>query len=194
MQLRFATERRQLSLKRRLLVFGTVSLLALSASLPALADTATGTATVTGGSLTEVVGAPPSVSATLNGTDQLPTYTLPITATDARGTGAGWNLTITSTQFTTGPATLSTSASSVTGVTSACVALTTCTNPTNSIGYALTVPAAPVAPTAVKLFNATVNTGLGKFTVTPTVSVSIPANTRVGTYTSTITLAVVTGP
>jgi hypothetical protein len=46
----------------------------------------------------------------------------------------------------------------------------------------------------VKLFNATANTGMGGFTVTPTVQVSIPANTFAGTYTSTVTVAVVSGP
>jgi hypothetical protein len=90
--------------------------------------------------------------------------------------------------------TLSTSASSVTGVTATCASGTTCTNPTNSISYPLTVPAAGTAPTAVKLFNAAANTGMGSFTVTPTVQVSIPANTYAGTYTSTVTVAVVSGP
>jgi uncharacterized membrane protein len=35
---------------------------------------------------------------------------------------------------------------------------------------------------------------MGKFTVTPTVQVAIPANTYAGTYTSTVTVAVVSGP
>jgi hypothetical protein len=42
--------------------------------------------------------------------------------------------------------------------------------------------------------NAAVNTGLGDFTVTPTVGVSIPSNTFAGTYTSTITRAVASAP
>jgi hypothetical protein len=49
-------------------------------------------------------------------------------------------------------------------------------------------------PTAVKLFNAAANTGMGAFTVTPTISVAIPANSYAGTYTSTVTVAVVSGP
>jgi hypothetical protein len=136
------------------------------------------------------------VSSTLDGTDQTPTYTLPMTINDATGSGAGWNVTITSTTFTTGggtPHLLSTSASTATAVSSAC-ASGTCTNPTNAIGYPLGVPAAATAPTAVKLFNAAANTGMGKFTITPTVGVSIPANTYAGTYTSTVTVAVVSGP
>jgi hypothetical protein len=35
---------------------------------------------------------------------------------------------------------------------------------------------------------------MGKFTVTPTIQVAIPANTYAGTYTSTVTVAVVSGP
>src|SRR5207253_2117558 len=113
--------------------------------------------------LTESTAASPSVAVTLNGTDQTPTYTLPITVTDTRGTGAGWNLTITSTTFSTGggsPHTLATTASSITGVTATCAG-GTCTNPTNSITYPLTVPAGSTAPAAVKAYNAAVNTGLG---------------------------------
>jgi hypothetical protein len=35
---------------------------------------------------------------------------------------------------------------------------------------------------------------MGSFTITPTNQVSIPANTFAGTYTSTVTVAVVSGP
>jgi len=168
----------------------------LAAASSAAAANVTATATVNAGTLSLSTSATPSVSVTLDGTDKTPTYTLPMTVNDATGSGTGWNVTITSTTFTTGAPvhTLSTSASSVTGVTSTCAGGTTCTNPTNSITYPLTVPAAGTAPTAVKLFNAAANTGMGSFTVTPTVQVSIPANTYAGTYTSTVTVAVVSGP
>jgi hypothetical protein len=35
---------------------------------------------------------------------------------------------------------------------------------------------------------------MGRFTVTPTVNVSIPGNSFAGTYTSTVTIAAVSGP
>jgi len=35
---------------------------------------------------------------------------------------------------------------------------------------------------------------MGSFTITPTVKVSVPANAYAGIYTSTVTLAVVSGP
>src|SRR5581483_2747312 len=98
--------------------------------------------------------------------DSTPTYTIPLTIQDTRGTGAGWNLTITSTTFTTGTQNLSTSASSLTGVTSSCSA-GTCTNPSDSVTYPVSVPAAATAPAAVKFFNTAANNGMGKFTITP---------------------------
>jgi len=105
----------------------------------------------------------------------------------------GWNLTITSTQLTAGAHMLASTASRVTGVTSSCAA--SCTiNPTNAITYPLTVPAAATAPTPVKLFNAKANTGQGTFTVTPSIAVTVSQNSFSGSYTSTITLGIVSGP
>lgn len=162
----------------------------------ALAASSTVTGTVSGSTLSLTTVAAPSFSANLDLGDTTPTYTVPLTAQDTRGTGAGWNLTVTSTQFTTGgltPQTLATNASSLTGVSSAC-ATGTCTNPTNAITYPVAVPAAAVPPAAVKFFNAAANSGMGKFTITPTVGVFVPGSTFAGTYTSTLTLSVVTGP
>src|SRR4051794_23631835 len=173
-----------------------IGLAAVAASvLPAqsaFAASATVTGNVNAGPLSTPPTATPSFSVTLDGTDQTASYSVPTTVTDATGSGAGWNLTITSTQFTTGggsPKTLATNASSVTGVTNSCA--TTCVSPTNSVGYPVGVPAGSTPPTAVKYFNAAANTGAGKFTNTPAVDVAIPALTSAGTYNSTLTLAAV---
>ena len=184
---------RPIRLAQAIVLAGVAALIAVPA---VLADTAPATASVTGGALSESTASTPSVSATLNGTNQVPTYTMDIATNDRTGSGSGWNLTITSTTFSTGggsPRTLSNTASQVTSVASAC-AQGTCTDPTNSITYPLTLPAGATAPTAVKLFNAAIDTGMGDFTVTPTVGVTIPANAFAGTYTSTITLAVASAP
>ena len=178
---------------------GLICTTALLVAFPGVAQgaTATTTGTVSAGSLSLTTSATPSFSATLDGTNQTPTYTVPSTAEDSRGSGAGWNLTVTSTQFSTGgmtPKTLSTSASSVTGVTNTCASGTTCTAATNGITYPLTVPAAASPPAAVKYYNAAADTGMGEFTNTPTVSVAVPANAYAGTYTSTLTLSAVSGP
>jgi hypothetical protein len=175
-----------------------LSVLSFALAVPALADSATATASITAGSLTEVASSTPSFSATLNGTDQSVTSNaMTLAAKDRRGSGAGWNLTITSTQFTTGGGsaqTLSTSATTVTAVSSVCAGGGTCTNPTNSIAYPLTVPAGSTAPTAVKLFNSAVNSGLGDFTLTPNFSLAVPANAYAGSYSSTMTFSMVSAP
>src|SRR3954453_20162800 len=176
-----------------------IGLAAVAASvLPAqsaFAASATVTGTVSAGTLSITTSATPSFSVTLDGTDQTASYSVPTTVTDATGSGAGWNLTITSTQFTTGggtPKTLATNASSVTGVTNSCA--TTCASPTNSVAYPVGVPAGSTPPTAVKYFNAAAGTGQGKFTNTPGVDVAVPPSSNAGTYTSTLTLAAVSGP
>jgi hypothetical protein len=155
------------------------------------------TGTIAGGVLSVATTASPAFSANLSGGDSTPTYTLPLTATDTTGTGAGWNLTITSTQFTTGgatPHTLGTSASNITGATAPCVAGTTCSALTDGVGYPVTVPAGATAPTAVKFFNAPAGNGMGAFTVTPTVGVFVPDLTFAGSYASTLTVSIVSGP
>jgi MSHA biogenesis protein MshQ len=146
------------------------------------------------GALTLVSSGNPSFALTLNGQSQTASYTNPLTLGDTRGgSTAGWNLTATSTQFTTsGGKTLPTNASTVTGVTNSCAA--TCVNPTNSVTYPLNLPAGAGPPTAVKVYNAAGGSGSGTFTVTPTVQVAVPTTTFLGTYTSTLTFSFDTGP
>jgi hypothetical protein len=168
----------------------------LLAPAPGHAANVTSTGTVTGSVLSATTSATPSFSANLDSGDSTQTYTVPLTVQDTRGSGAGWNMTITSTTFSTGggsPQTLSTGASSLTGMTSSC-ASGTCTSPANAQSYPIAVPAAGTAPTAVKFFNTTANNGMGRFTITPTIGVTIPQNAFAGTYSSTVTLSVVTGP
>jgi hypothetical protein len=151
-------------------------------------------AACSGGSLT--LGTPASLSfpaVTGNGTDQTVTATLPLTPSDMTNSGAGWNITGTSTTFTAGSRKLPTTATSITaGSTS--LATGTCTLPTNAISYPLTLPAGTTAPTAVKLFNAAAATGTGPANVNLTARLSVPANAYVGAYSSTWTIAIVSGP
>jgi hypothetical protein len=105
----------------------------------------------------------------------------------------GWNVTLTSTIFSTGIRTLAANGSSITGVTSVCSGVCT-SNPSNSISYPVGVPAGSSPPPAVKIFNSASATGIGTFTVTPTVRVAVPANAYAGAYSSTLALALVSGP
>jgi hypothetical protein len=183
-------------MRQRIIIFSGLAVAFLALAAAAVAGTVTATATVSGaGSLSLTNGSTATLTDTLDGSDQTVNYTLPLTLTDARGTGAGWNLTITSTTFNDGAThTLATGASSIASVATTCVAGGTCTSSTNAISYPITVPAATTAPAAVKLFNSAANTGMGRFTVTPTIAVSIPGNAYAGTYSSTVTVAAVSGP
>jgi hypothetical protein len=102
--------------------------------------------------------------------------------------------------------------------TAACVTGTTCTLPTNTIGFPVPITTAPSggtlppstiynaeAPTAVGVLPAVASSGLGSIVIggvgtdiAPLNPVAwwlnVPANTLAGTYSSTITLAVVSGP
>jgi hypothetical protein len=160
--------------------------------LPAPADAITGTATIGAGALA-FVSAPSSAafSATLDGTNQTVTTSQAFDVGDATGSGTGWNITATSTTFSTGggsPRTLSTAATTVQGAPSvACDSGVTCTTATSDVSYPYTLPAAATAPTATKLFNAAADTGMGNQTVTASFRLSLPANTYAGTYSSTWT-------
>ena len=123
----------------------------------------------------------------LSGADQIYIYTLPVAVADATGSNLGWNLTVTSTQFTSGSHTLAANASSITAVT---ITPGAGTPPTAlSLAYPLTINA-----TAVKFFSATATTGMGSSTITPTIDVTVPGGTAPGSYTSTVTVASVSAP
>jgi len=165
---------------------------------PALpAGAATATATISAGSLA-FVSAPPNVNftATLNGSNQTVTAQQALDVSDATGSGAGWSITATSTTFNAGGGvTLSTTATTVQSTPgSACDNGSSCTLATNNISYPYTLPAGASAPAATKVFNAAASTGQGNETVTVTWSLAVPATTAPGTYTSTWTLSLVSGP
>ena len=58
----------------------------------------------------------------------------------------------------------------------------------------MTVPAGTTAPTPVKVFDATAGTGEGPANVALTASLNVPGNARTGTYTSTWTITLASGP
>ena len=186
-------------MQHRLAISALLAAAALVAVAAAQAATVTVNGTVsTGTTLSAAGNGTPAFSLTLNGDDQTASYTLPVQVVDARGlaVGGGWNLTVTSTQFSDGAGhTIPASASTITGVTSGCQSGSTCTLPTNNVSNSnLALPAGPGPPTAVKYYNAANATGLGRINVNATVDVVVPANTIAATYSSTITVSTVAGP
>lgn len=168
--------------------------MAMGGSVSVYADSGPVTAPVKGGSLSES-NATNQVSLNVKKGDKSLNYTLPMTVVDARGSGSGWNLTITSTQFiNSGKNQLPTNASSITGMGVSCGPNSTCKKPINSILYPLVIPADTRPPSPVKCFNAAVNSGFGKFSLSMMVQVTVSANAPSGTYTSTIYLATANGP
>jgi WxL domain surface cell wall-binding len=152
-----------------------------------------------GATLSVAGGTPPTFNVTLNGVDQTVNYTLPVTVVDARGGTLGWNLTITSTTFTDGSAgtghSFGASASTITSVTPTCGPSSTCLLPINNVSNTnLGVPGASGTP--VKYFNASSAAGAGRGTINvdANVAVVIPANVFAGSFTSTVTVAISSGP
>ena len=181
---------------RRLPIAALLAVAALAVGAAAKAATVAVTATITAGTTLSVASLnAPSFALTLNGDDQTASYQAQLQVVDARGltTGGGWNLTLTSTQFSNGAGkTLPTNASTISTVATACHTGSTCALPTNSVANANL--AVPISPTTTKMLNAATASGLGRVDVNVNVNVGVPANTIATTYTSTLTVAIAAGP
>jgi hypothetical protein len=168
-----------------------------------------GNATLTAGSLALAAPASISWSATLNGSDQSVGAAATLEPIDATGSGDGWAVTVTSTSFMSASpaATLPTSALSVNGSDSSqsgtsapggtCASGSSCTLPSETsapVTYPLSVPAGSSEPTPVDLYTAKASTGEGAVNLASDWWLSIPGSALAATYTSTISLAIVSGP
>jgi hypothetical protein len=176
--------------------------------------TLTGTLTLTAGSLTMTSPTALAWAGTENGLDQQ--LADPTTAhqsylvNDATGSGAGWHVTASATTFTTGSLTLAntgtfsttgstSSIAATTAPTAACSSLSTCTLPTNTTTYPVAITTAASSPTAVTIYDTSAATGLGSITIGIGANpvgwwLNVPAATKAGTYTSTVTLGVISAP
>lgn len=132
-------------------------------------------------------------STALTGTDGAASTTTALTVDDQTEDGttsAGWNVTLQPTQFTNGSSTLPASALRLTSAAHA-DAGGRCAAPTSSAtGTPLAVPAG--VPT--KVFNAAAGSGRGASTISLGFTLAIPANARIGSYASTWTYTLSSGP
>jgi hypothetical protein len=177
-------------MKKRIVISLVIAVVALGVAAAALAGTLTATGTVSGtAGVSLTLPSNPTFTNTIDGADQTVSYSPVLAVTDARGSGAGWNVTIAASTFSDGSG-HSLAAGTVTAAAQACHTGSSCTAATSSgITYPLTLSA-----TAAKVFSAALNTGLGKLDITPTLQVAVPGNAYAGTYTSTLTIATATGP
>jgi hypothetical protein len=180
------------------IALAAVTVLAFPAAAFAAPGDVPGTAALTGGTMSLVTPATLAFTATLNGADQTVSQPQALDVLDNTASAAGWNITLTSTQFAAagGLALPNTAASDASAPTGACdVAAPTCTLASLSgVSYPVAIPADVAAPTAVKIQSAAAGSGMLAQTWTHTMQLAIPAAARAGNYSSTWTYSVVSGP
>ncbi len=147
--------------------------------------------TVVGGSLTNTANAVNLGSVTLNGTDQekAATPTTPWNATDARGTGAGWNVTISCTDFSGSAGSIAVSNFRVDIAAAAIVPVGGNTPPTTQVPSAVPLSASPL-----KVLSAALTAGQGSYNYSPDFLLTVPASTPQGSYTANMTVTINSGP
>jgi WxL domain surface cell wall-binding len=181
-------------LKKRSMRFSVGVFLILTMALwgsvtTAFADSGGATATVTAGTLSETGTFGQNVAVTLSGKDQLVPYPLPIQVTDATGSGAGWNLQISGTPMSDGVSGHPALSEEVFNSTGVCASGSSCTPPNFT-----PLPPVVITNTAQKFFSAAPNSGMGVINVQSLIQIQVPGNAFAGKYTTTITLASVSGP
>ncbi|MEW6283530.1 MAG: WxL domain-containing protein [Candidatus Eremiobacterota bacterium] len=182
----------------RLLYYWVVLVLVGWAGMrPALAQITQPTATITinAGALSiSHAGSVTFAPLTLNGLDQAATCTSTptLTLTDARGSGSGWNVTLSATNFTSGGNSILASGFTFTGPGGTVTTVAGNAPPTQS-----TVVAQALSPGGFKVLSAAANTGMGRYTYTPATAqfgLTVPASTFAGNYSSTMTFTIASGP
>jgi hypothetical protein len=184
---------------RRLLA-GTIAgaVLATALALPASAVN-TVTQAVNGGTLIASVADLTLGAVTVTHATQPSTGNLTLTADDSTGKALGWNVSIRSSAlaysggFGTSPAN---------DIPAANLALGTPATPVMTAGQAVDVTNGPKVVGTGGALNATIKVinanaagyGMGTYTQTLPLTLTIPANPRQGTYTGTLTVTVAAGP
>jgi len=184
---------------RLALALGAGVLLLATVAGPAFAaDTVT--LAITGSGLTASVADLSLTSAPYQNAAHSVSGTMLLTADDSTGSGAGWNVTIISSAFVWVG-----TANGGTNIPAANFALTSAAAPTMIAGQVVSVAAStgpqvpPTSPlgtldTARKTLVATAAYGQGTYTQALGVTLTIPAMSRVGIYTGTLTTTITSAP
>ncbi|MHB1988017.1 MAG: WxL domain-containing protein [Acidimicrobiales bacterium] len=187
------------------------SAITASGGPPATAScTDTGTITVTGSTLTLTAPGSLAWAATLNGTNQsvvdINSGDQSFTVDDNTGSGSGWNVSVSATTFTNGTHTLSdtgtlsmngstSSATASTAPTASCVNSGACLVPTDNTTYPVAITTAASTPTASKVYSSAASSGMGDVSIGSVGWwVQLPGSAYAGSYTSTVTFNITSGP
>jgi uncharacterized protein YaiE (UPF0345 family) len=132
-----------------------------------------------------------------------------LTVNDSSGTGSGWNVTVSATTFSSGSHTLpdtaglefNGSASSLTGAAPSAACVGSCVLPVDTTTYPVAIDTAASSPDTFTIYDASPGTGsgvvaLGGPNTTHPIGwwIQVPASAYAGSYTSTLTLTLVSGP
>ncbi len=144
---------------------------------------------VLGGGLTNTAQNVAFPNVTLSGADQ----TIPATAAvwraqDARGTGDGWNVTLSSTAFS-GAGTITVDNFKVRQQQAQVVTVGGNTAPTSQV-----LSFQSLSGTPLKVLSATGGAGMGTYDYTPDFQLTVPASTAAGAYTANVTVTINSGP
>ena len=141
---------------------------------------------ITGGPLALEIGEDVSFDPViLDGEDVISTAVMStICAHDARGTGLGWNVNISATDFvnTTDPSKIIEASGLSIPFPPTITAVAGNTSPSSYSGV--------LADGGFKLMSSPTNTGMGKYQINPILNLFIPASTHTGNYESTITITI----
>lgn len=155
------------------------------------------TTTVLGGTRTASVKDLDLGTVTYSHSDVTKTGTMALTADDSSGTNAGWNVQVVASDFVYG------GSYSGDDITADNFALTSAADPVRVAGQGVSPAQGPKVPatspvgtldTARKVVQANAKFGKGTYSQDLGVSLNVPADSVVGTYTSTLTVTIVAGP
>ena len=167
----------------------------LTAMISTSAIAAETTQTVNPGSLTSSLANLGLTAVEYSHDDQPSTGTLALNVDDTSGTGDGWNVTVQSSEFAYS------GTNGGTAIPAANFALTGAATPVQVGGQAVDEPAGPRAvtttgtlDTALVVIEADAENGQGEYTQDLDVELTIPGQSRAGTYTGTVTTTATAGP
>lgn len=187
--------------RAQLVAVGLAALTAAIVVTAASIQAETANVSVTSGGELSITTAPIDLGGiTLNGTDQTASSAAVSndwTIVDSRGTGDGYNVTIDTTDFSDGLGnTLDVSSAAslfkIKVTAPNIVQLAGGANPTSTVQTLTTIPEAPNTP--LKILSAGLGEGMGTYAVHPEFTLGVPANTVAGSYTSTVTVTITSGP